>query len=78
MKVQIEFEMDDETYRILKGAVSYLKRPHSGESMTVNEVFSELAEDLAMTGSRPGSLEASNMQNVIDGHGWELHLQSED
>jgi hypothetical protein len=38
--------------------------------LTVATLLEMLAEDAAMTNSRPGSWEGSNMQTVLDSHGY--------
>jgi|GEM_PF-3175001 len=40
-------------------------------SMTVPTLLAMLAEDAAMTNSRPGSWEGSSMQQVLDSHGYQ-------
>ena len=68
--MKIEITLDEATIR----AISYLKDPNTGEPLTPQDVIQVLADDLGMTNTRPGSWEGANMQNVIDGHGWEIHL----
>lgn len=68
--MKVEIELNEAAVR----AVSYLKDPSTGEPLTVNEVIQALANDLGFTQTRPDSWEGSNMQSVIDGHGWENHL----
>lgn len=64
---QVMVSLDEATIR----AISYLKEPSSGKKLSDTQVIQALADDLGMTNSRPGSWEGSNMQAVIDGHGWE-------
>ncbi|MFK5950946.1 MAG: hypothetical protein QM500_19515 [Methylococcales bacterium] len=71
--MKIEITLNEETLR----AISYLKEPSSKEALTPEQAIQALADDLGMTNTRPGSWEGSNMQTVIDGHGWESHLGSE-
>lgn len=40
--------------------------------LTLETMFEMLAEDLAMTVSRPGSWEAANMARVFESHGYPL------
>lgn len=70
--MKVEIELNESTIR----AISYLKCPASGKQLSPQEVIQTLADDLGMTNARPGSWEGSNMQQVIDGHGWENHLGS--
>lgn len=45
-----------------------------GPPLTVERVLELLADDLLMTRTRPGSWEGSNMQQVVDSHGWEQDI----
>lgn len=71
--MKIEVTLNENTIR----AISYLKDPLTNEALTAEQVIQALADDLGMTQNRPGSWEGANMQNVIDGHGWENHLGDE-
>tara|TARA_R110002094_G_scaffold128282_1_gene122176 strand:+ start:410 stop:559 length:150 start_codon:yes stop_codon:yes gene_type:complete len=44
------------------------------KSEEIKQARQTLADDLGITNTRPGCLEAANMQQVIDSHGWEIHL----
>ena len=68
--MKIEIELNEAAVR----AISYLKDPSNGEPLTACQVIQLLADDLGFTQTRPDSWEGSNMQAVIDGHGWENHL----
>ncbi|QFT57081.1 hypothetical protein [Microbulbifer sp. THAF38] len=72
--MKVEIELNESTLR----AISYLSDPVDGKSLSAEEVMQALADDLGMTNSRPGSWEGSNMQRVIDGHGWEENIRRED
>ena len=39
--------------------------------LDISDLLAMLAEDAAMTNSRPGSWEGSNMQQVLDSHGYQ-------
>tara|TARA_R110000868_G_C10969398_1_gene769522 strand:- start:2916 stop:3119 length:204 start_codon:yes stop_codon:yes gene_type:complete len=67
--VKVQIELDDATIR----AISYLKNPNDGSQVPAQKIIQTLADDLGQTSSRPGFWESSNMQQVIDGHGSELH-----
>lgn len=41
-----------------------------GGALTVPTLLTMLAQDAAMTVSRPGSWEGANMQQVLDSHGY--------
>ena len=69
--MKIEIELDDAAVR----AVGYLKDPVTGEPLTAHQIMQSLANDLGLTQTRPGSWEGANMQAVVDGHGWESHLE---
>lgn len=70
--MKVEVTLDEATLR----AISYLKCPCTGRQLEPSEVIQTLADDLGMTNSRAGCWEASNMQQVIEGHGWEYNLAS--
>lgn len=72
MKVEVELNEDAMT------AIGYLTDPIDARRLSPQEVIQALADDLGMTSTRPGSWEGSNMQQVIDGHGWEANLGHED
>jgi len=76
-KLNLTIELTEDGMQAFRAAVGLLKDPGGGEPMTVNELMSELAEDIAMTQTRPGCWEAANMQQVIGGHGWELWMDEE-
>ncbi len=40
--------------------------------LTVEDMFGMLAEDLAMTETRPGSWEAANMMQIFTSHGYSI------
>lgn len=69
-QVKIEVELNEAAIR----AITYFKDPNDGRDLTAQEIIQELANDLGLTNTRSGSWEGSNMQQVIDGHGWENHL----
>lgn len=72
--MKVEIELNESTIR----AIRYLSDPVDGRKLSPEEVIQALANDLGMTNSHPGSWEGSNMQRVIDGHGWEENLHRED
>lgn len=67
--MKIELEVQD----TLIDVVSAYRDPNSRRQLTLKEVLETLAQDLEMTHSRPGSWEGSNMQAVINSHGFEQH-----
>jgi hypothetical protein len=71
--MKVEILLNEATIR----AISYLKDPHSSVPLTPEEAMQALADDLGLTNTRPGSWEGANMQQVIDGHGWEMRFGSE-
>jgi len=77
-KLTVTVELSEHYMQAFKAAVGYLREPHSKAAMTVDDLMSYLAEDLAQTQTRPGCWEAANMQQVIDGHGWELWMQEDE
>jgi hypothetical protein len=72
--VKIEIEVSQATYQHLLVVVESCNRNDPDATthgpMTVPELLAMLAEDAAMTNSRPGSWEGSNMQQVLDSHGY--------
>jgi hypothetical protein len=76
--VKIELELDDIAHANLRKVVERCNASHrrnggatSHGELTVKKLLVMLAEDAAMTQSRPGSCEGSNMQGVLDSHGYQ-------
>lgn len=75
--VAIAVAVSAETYKNLLEVVKSCNRSHKSNDganshgpLTVSGLLAMLAEDAAMTNSRPGSWEGANMQNVLDSHGY--------
>ncbi|MBN3849380.1 hypothetical protein G3N58_21500 [Paraburkholderia sp. Ac-20342] len=73
--VKIEMEIPQAVYNDLQVVVDSCNRVDPNEtthgSMTVPKLLAMLAEDAAMTNSRSGSWEGSNMQQVLGSHGYQ-------
>jgi hypothetical protein len=76
--VTVAIAMSHETYKSQMIVVDNCNRCHDQQNgitshgrLTVSSLLSMLAEDAAMTKSRPGSWKGSNMQQVIDSHGYQ-------
>ena len=81
--VRIELELDDSVHAALRSVVARCNAAHktSGGANThgelnVKKLLTLLAEDAAMMQSRPGSWEASTMQQVLDAHGYRSWSES--
>jgi hypothetical protein len=72
--MKIEIEVSDEAYGHLLMVVdaANMNDPDATThgTLTVARLFDMLAQDLVMTNTRPGSWEGSNMQQVLDSHGY--------
>jgi len=73
----IKLQIPDETYDTLKAVVDCCnfadKSRQGGTShgqLDVTKLLLMLADDAAMTYTRPGSWEGANMQQVLDSHGY--------
>jgi hypothetical protein len=76
--VAVAIALSHETYKNLMTVVDNCNRCHDQQNglsshgrLTVSSLLSMLAQDAAMTNSRPGSWEGSNMQQVLDSHGYQ-------
>lgn len=72
--VKIELELSQTTHHHLLVVVDSCNRIDPNNTthghLTVPQLLAMLAEDVAMTNSRPGSWEGANMQQVLDSHGY--------
>ena len=76
--VAIAIAISNQTYQNLVQVVDACNRSHKATNganthgpLDISGLLSMLAEDAAMTNSRPGSWEGANMQNVLDSHGYQ-------
>ncbi len=76
-KRRVTIEMDVETYDNLVAVVDACNFAHTQNDgfnthgkLNVRRLLLMLAEDAAMTYTRPGSWEGANMQQVLDSHGY--------
>jgi hypothetical protein len=73
--MKIEIEVSDDTYRNLLVVVDACNRTDPNATthgkLDVPGLLAMLADDVAMTNTRPGSWEGSNMQQVLDSHGYQ-------
>jgi len=69
-KLSIEIELTRDEMIAFKQAVAGLSEYGDTAEMTVDNLMTALAEDIAMTVTRPGCWEAANMQQVFASHGW--------
>lgn len=74
---KVTLELPEETYRDLRAVVAacnFADKQRAGFTthgkLDVDRLLLMLAEDAAMTYSRPGSWEGANMQQVLDSHGY--------
>lgn len=75
--VAVAIAISQDTYTNLLTVVDGCNRAavnnHGGTThgqLDVSKLLAMLAEDAAMTNSRPGSWEGANLQNVLDSHGY--------
>ncbi len=75
--VAIAVAVSSETYQNLEVVVANCNESNESSggatthgALNVSTLLSMMAEDLAMTNTRPGSWEGSNMQQVLDSHGY--------
>ncbi|XYJ11790.1 hypothetical protein ACSUZJ_07315 [Telluria sp. B2] len=73
----VTIQLDDETYKDLLAVVDACNFAHTQRGggnthgkLDVPRLLLMLAEDAAMTKTRPGSWEGANMQRVLDSHGY--------
>lgn len=76
--VAVAVAMHGDTYNNLVVVVDSCNRSHEQREgatthgkLTVSSLLGMLAEDAAMTNTRPGSWEGANMQQVLDSHGYQ-------
>lgn len=76
--VAIAVAVSNETYSNLQVVVTSCNEANKSRegatthgNLTVSSLLGMMAEDLAMTNTRPGSWEGSNMQQVLDSHGYQ-------
>lgn len=71
--MKIAFDVPDSLAETLKIVAKRCARDESTHGkLTVESMFEMLAEDLAMTETRPGSWEAANMMQVFTSHGYSI------
>ena len=71
--MKIVFDVPDTVAETLKIVAKRCAREESTHGpLTVKAMFAMLAEDLAMTETRPGSWEAANMVQVFTSHGYSI------
>lgn len=71
--MQIIFDVPDSVAETLKTVAERCATEESTHGpLTIQEMFEMLAEDIAMTETRPGSWEASNMMQVFTSHGYSI------
>lgn len=75
--VKIELDFPDDMYSSLRKVVDACNASHRSSAganshgeLNVAALLTMLAEDAAMTRSRPSCWQASNMQRVFDAHGY--------
>lgn len=73
----ITFQLDARIYEGLRMAVHLCNQVHSARDganthgqLTIETALAMLAEDLALTATRPGSWEGANMLQVLCSHGY--------
>ncbi|MBT2795274.1 hypothetical protein [Paraburkholderia strydomiana] len=73
--VKVELERSQATYHHLLIVVDTCNQADPNNTshgrLTVPQLLAMLAEGAAMINSRPGSWEGSNMQQVLDSHGYQ-------
>lgn len=74
---KVTLQLPQETYNTLKAVVdccNFVEKSRNGGTshgqLNVEKLLLMLAEDAAMTYTRPGSWEGANMQQVLDSHGY--------
>ena len=71
--MKIIFDVPDAVAATLKIVAERCVREDSTHGpLTVESLFEMLAEDIAMTETRPGSWEAANMMQVFTSHGYSI------
>jgi len=70
-KLSIEIVLTRDELIAFKQAVAGLSEYGGTAEMTVDNLMTALAEDVAMTVTRPGGWGAANMQQVFASHGWD-------
>lgn len=75
--VKIELELGDDVHAALLSVVARCNEEQKSSGgmsthgeLNVKKLLTILAEDAAMTESRPASWQASKMQQVLDSHGY--------
>lgn len=75
--IKVTLDLRDDVYQNLLTVVKNCNLAHQGSDgatthgeLDVPRLLTMLAEDAAMTNSRPGSWEGVNMQQVLDSHGY--------
>lgn len=74
---KVTFAVEDGVYLDLLAVLEHCNLTNKARAgftthgdLTLSALFSMLADDVAMTKTRPGSWEGSNMEAVLVGHGY--------
>ncbi|VXC90740.1 conserved hypothetical protein [Burkholderia sp. 8Y] len=75
--VAITLELNDDVYKALRSVVARCNEAHQSSGgldthgkLDAKKLLTVLAEDAAMTHSRPESWQACKMQHLLDSHGY--------